>query len=445
MPATLAMPATSEPASLSEMIETAQATATAAATAATTIPPAAQIPAAAPAAPTAADTAATATPPDDGTATTTTDDGTATQVDATATTDGTATDTTTTDGAAAADATPPAAIDWGAAMPALAAKAQQLLGEEAGVLTKYNNIDDLLRSIAEREKQVGAQSAYVGAFNQLAQHGVTTRELQALRDGDLNTLNALLAARLGTQPVAAAPAPPTNGQPQLAWSKKFLSGRNADGTPIFNRAELARAGWTEAQATQAFAGWQEQAADLWSGPEAIEEYIAKIVDSRVGQATQQTEQKLTAAQQQALYQAQQQAQAQAAQKAEADAAMAWGQSNAKLLYVNGKDVSSGATKFFQDMQAFINSGAVNPNLPHAQQLEVAKNYVLAVNRTPAPPPATPSEKAKRQPATGAQAVKLTPEQFHEKFKDRYADQSRDATGLAEWIMYEATGKVPDKR
>jgi hypothetical protein len=382
-------------------------------------------------------------------------------VAAATTTDGAATDAAAAGSAGTVAATTDSAaqiadIDWGAAMPALIAKAQSL-GIKDGVIAKFgNDIDGLLRSIDERETQVGELSGYKGAFNNLANAGVIIQELQALRSGDIQTLNSLLAARLGPRAAAAltpaAPAANGNGQPAVAWKGEYLASRDAEGKPIFNRAALARDGLTEAQATQLHAGWNDQLADIFRGPETFEERIAKIVEARVSQATQQTEQKLTAAQQQALQAQQQDQQAQqqalaaaAAQKAEQDAAIAWGNTpeNANLLYVNKKNVSAGVTKFHQEMQAYINSGAVNPYLPHAQQLEVAKQHVLAINRPAAAAVPTPSDKAKRQPAAGAQAVKLTPEQFHEKYKHLYADQSRDATGLAEWINYEATGQVPE--
>ena len=426
------------PTSLADMIAAAQpapaAAAPTAASPATTqsaAPPASDASAAQVTTDDSAVTAATTATIDGTDSTTTTDTAAADSAVAAAATAGTA----TTDGTAAQAAI--AAIDWGSAMPALKAKAQEL-GLQAGVVDKFDDIENLLRSIDERERQVGQQSAYVGAFNQLAQAGVTIPMLHALMKKDAAALQSLLG-----QPAAAAPGPNGNGQAAPAWKGDYLAGRDAEGKPIFNRAALSRDGVSEAQAAQLHAGWNEQLADIFRGPETFEQYLARLIESRVGQAVQQTEQKLTVAQQQALYQTQQATQMEAAQKAETDAAVAWGQQNAKLLYVNGQDIASGATKFFQDMQAYINSGAVNPNLPHAKQLEVAKNYVLAVNRPANAAAPTPSDRAKRQPAQSSSAVKLTPSQFHEKYHERYADQGRESLGLAEWLIYEATGKIPE--
>jgi len=429
--------ANTAPASLSDIISAAQATASAQAasdpTPSTT--PAASPATSEPAASTAADDSATAAA---ATGAAADDSATATAAAAAAAaTDGAA---TAADGnaaaAAAAAATTPASIDWGAAMPALAAKAQQLLGEEAGVFTKYKSIDDLVRSIAEREKQVGQLSGYAGAFNNLSEHGVTIEMLRALRDRDVATLNALLGHTNGT------PQSPSGGlvSGTPAWSKKYLAGIDPEGKPIFNRAELAKAGLTEAQAAQARDAWNAQLADSFAGPDAVEEFIAKIVDARLGPATQQTEQKLTAAQRQALAEQQAADRAQRAKDAEQAAVSDWAEKHADLLYLNKKDISAGASKFFQQMQDYIDTGAVNPNLLHAQQLEIAKNYVLAVNRPAAAAP-TPSERAKRQPGTStAPSKKLAPNEFYDKYHDRFGP---DSEGFLEYAMYCSTGKIPE--
>jgi hypothetical protein len=309
-------------------------------------------------------------------------------------------------------ATPPASIDWGAAMPALSAKAKELLGEDAAWLTRHGDIDGLLRAMSEREKQVGQQSVYVGAFRQLSEAGVTTDDLQRL-----------MASKRNGQP---AQTPGGNGQPPVRWKGEYLAGRDAEGKPIFNRAALARDNVNEAQAGQLLTGWQDQLADIFSSPDKVQQYIASIVDPRLGQASQQTRQELTAAQQAAQ-----------AQAAEEGAAQAWANSNATLLYANKKDVTGGVTPFFSQMQDYMKK--LNPAMPWAQQLEEAKDYVLAKNR-PVAATATPSDKAKRQPATGAQPVKLDPIAFHEKFGDRY-----EGLGMQEYLQYVSTGKVPEKR
>lgn len=334
--------------------------------------------------------------------------------------------TSTTDGTAADASAPPSSIDWGAAMPALAAKAREILGDDAAWITKQSDIDGLLRAMAEREKQVGQQSVYVGAFNQLAKAGVTTEDLNDLMTGNVQ---AILQRRGQPQ----QPASGGNGQAPAGWSKKFIAGRDAEGRPIFNRAELARAGITEAEAAQRYAAWQDQLADIFSGPEGIQSLIAGVVDPRLGYVADQTKQELTAAQQASLAQ-QRAAQAQAADEA---AAQAWCNAHAKDLYANGKDVTGGVKPFFNQIQDYMKQ--LNPNMPWAQQLEMAAQHVLAVNRPAAGTP-TPSDKAKRQPATGAQPVKLSPSQFHEKYGDRYA-----GLGMAEYLAYVSTGQVPAKQ
>ena len=163
---------------------------------------------------------------------------------------------------------------------------------------------------------VGQQSVYVGAINNLAQPASPCRS---------SRLSGMATSRASTPSWpqdsgpgrAAALTPSTNGNGQAgpAWKGEYLASRDAEGKPIFNRAALARDGLTEAQATQLHAGWNDQLADIFRGPETFEERIAKIVEARVGQATQQTEQKLTAAQQQALYNQQQAAAAERAKLA----------------------------------------------------------------------------------------------------------------------------------
>jgi hypothetical protein len=321
-------------------------------------------------------------------------------------------------------------------MPALAAKAQQILGEEAGVLTKYSDIDSLIRSIAEREKQVGQQSTYVGAFHNMAQRGVTVEMLQALMNRDVASLQAMLGA-----PLPTAPSTNGNGQAAVAWKGDYLAGRDPEGKPIFNRAALARDGLTEAQAAQLHAGWNDQLADIFRGPETFEQYLDRLVETRIGQATQQTEQKLTYAQQQAVAQQQAAVNAERQRIAYEASVTTWANNNANLLYVNKKDINGGATKFYQDMERVM--GELNlPSTPSVQQLDAVKNAVLAMNRPAAAAAPTPSAKATRQPVSGAQPVKLNPDQFCAKYKDCFAPNS---AGLVEWIEYETTGKVPDKR
>ena len=340
-----------------------------------------------------------------------------------------------------AAATPPAEIDWGSAMPALVAKAKAI-GVKDGVIAKFgNDIEGLLRSIDERETQVGELSGYKGAFNALAESGVRIEELQALQAGDLQRLNALLTQRLGPRAAAqmtnAAAAAQANNNALITWSKSLLAGVDAQGNPIFNQMELAKRGMTEQQAAVARNAWLAQLAqDKFADEDSFREYVTSIVAPQLGQAAQQTELKLTAAQQQALAQQQQQQQIEQAQQQYVAEVSNWAAQNAKLLYANQKGISGGASAFYQQMEKVATELGLPRNMT-VQQLETVKNLVLAQNRPTAAAP-TPSAKANRQPQTGAQPKQLSPEEFYQKFNHLFGNRS----GVKEYVNYLAEGKVP---
>jgi hypothetical protein len=330
---------------------------------------------------------------------------------------------------------PTPSIDWNATQ----ARARELFGDDIGWVSRQKDFDGLLRAAYEREKQVGQLSGYAAAFNRMADAGVTKEELQAFIGGDAATLQQLMAARTG-QPVAPA-APSGNGKTDAGWKSSYLAGRDAEGKPIFNRAELARDNLTEAQATQKFVAWQDQLADIFSGPERIQQYIAGMIDPRLAEVAKQTQQ-LTQEQLVALQQHQTVEQAAQAEQA---AAHAWCLSpeRAKQLYVDGKTPESGYKPLAHEIGKMIDAGFT----PHRgaslqERYESAWNIALAKARPVAAVP-TPSDKARRQPATGAKPVKLTPMQFHEKYKDLYSDPN--GLGLEEWIAYEASGKIPERQ
>ena len=133
---------------------------------------------------------------------------------------------------------------------------------------------------------------------------------------------------------------------------------------------------------------------------------------------------------------QQQTAAQRAQAAHEAAVGEWAKQNAKLLYVDGANVQSGATKFFQDMSQTATELGLSGALS-VQQLETIKGLVLAKNRPTAAAP-MPSAKANRQPQTGAQPKQLSPEEFFAKFNTAFGQRS----GLKEYVNYLSEGKLP---
>jgi hypothetical protein len=320
-------------------------------------------------------------------------------------------------GAAAEPAAAAAAIDWGAAMPALRDYAKSILGEDAAWLAKPEDMAALIRQIAGRERQVGELSHYVGAFNQLQKMGWTVEDLQR-----------------GPQRQATPPTQATNGSGVVPWNKKFQAGSDAEGRPIWNRAELARAGISETQAAQSKLAFQEGLADRFGDEDSLREYIASVVDPRMGQVAQQTRQELT--------QAQQMREAQLAEQADADAWCAR-PDIAKALYINGRDASGGYMDAAVQVGKMVQAGYTpQANATLRQRYEAALSHVMAAAT---PRPATPAnnEKAKRQPATGAKPAVMDPNQFYEKHHENFADQR--SQGLQEYLEYVATGKVPTRR
>ena len=97
----------------------------------------------------------------------------------------------------------------------------------------------------------------------------------------------------------------------------------------------------------------------------------------------QTKQELTAAQQ-----------AQRSQDAQQASADAWAKSNAGLLYTNKSDPTGGVTKFYQDMENYMRD--LNPSIPWHQQLEKAKNAVLAIDELARGPPCRAPTTSHRQ-------------------------------------------------